>query len=448
VRRLFGTDGIRGEAGQPPLVEETLYRLGRAMVAVFRRAGSESPTICLGRDTRESGEWIERVLARGVRDAGGAAISAGILPTPALALATREQSFVSGLMISASHNPFADNGVKVFDAEGRKLPDEVEERIERQVEREPGPPGPSGGADNRLDAREELQETYLGFLERARGGADLAGLTVALDAAHGAAFRLGPEAFRRAGARTIVLGDSPDGRNINDGCGSMHPEPLAAAVREHGADIGFAFDGDADRCIGVSARGRVLDGDFLLWYAARQLAQRGQLPGGVVVATVMSNLGLERALERDGLRLERTAVGDRYVLAALRQGGYALGGEQSGHVIFMDHAPTGDGVLTALLTATWLRAGAGAPDELLDQLPRFPQRLENIRVRDKPAIEEHPALREAVRRAREELGRDGRVVVRYSGTEPKARVMIEGPDAATVDRLVEAIVRVFREQLT
>lgn len=447
MRHLFGTDGMRGEAGKAPLDVGTLYRLGRALAFLLRarHGASHVPAICLGRDTRESCSWIESALGAGVRDGGGTPISAGVLPTPALALITREGHFDAALMVSASHNPYQDNGVKVLDHHGTKLPDAVEAALEARMAQEPAPQG--GTADEALPEDPRLVSGYLHFLERCLDGVRLDGMRVVLDAAHGAAYRLGPEAFRRAGATVTVMGDAPDGRNINEGVGSLHPELVAARVVETGADLGFAFDGDADRCIGASPRGSILDGDFTLYYAGRALARRSRLPGSTVVATVMSNLGLQKALEAEGVRMLRAPVGDRYVLEAMREGGYALGGEQSGHVIFMDHAPSGDGILTALTVASLARSGAGDVDEALARIPRFPQVLRNVRVKAKPRIDDHPALAAAVRRAEEAMGADGRVVVRYSGTEPKARVMIEGVDEALVHRLADEVLEVFQREI-
>ena len=446
MRRRFGTDGMRGVAGEEPLDPATLYRLGRALVTTLREERDvEAPAICIGQDTRESCRWIASTLAQGIRSAGGRVTSAGVLPTPGLALLVREGDFDAGAMISASHNPWQDNGVKLFDHGGSKLPDEVEGRIEARLDAEPFPPGPP--EETRLAPDPALHARYLDFLLRCLEGARLDGLRVVLDTAHGAAFELAPEAFRAAGAEVIPLATEPNGRNINDGVGSLHPEVMAAAVRDRGADLGFSFDGDADRCIAASARGTILDGDFVLWYAGRAFHAAGRLPGATVVATVMSNLGLEKALASRGIRMLRAPVGDRYVLEAMREGGYSLGGEQSGHVIFLDYAPTGDGILTALTLARLWRAGEGDLDEALAEIPRFPQVLRNVRVREKPPIESVPALAHAIRRAEEQLGEDGRVVVRYSGTEPKARVMIEAADADLVDRLVDEICAVFEREL-
>lgn len=447
MRKLFGTDGMRGVAGVPPLDPETLHQLGRALVEIL---GERHPERCpiriaLGQDTRESCGWITAALSGGIREAGGEPVNAGVLPTPALALITREGAFAAGLMVSASHNPFQDNGVKVFDADGAKLPDEDEAEIERRME-SLSPPQ-TAISNQATDAHDALQERYLQFLERTLDGTRLDGLKVVLDCAHGAAFLLAPEAFRRAGAQVITLGVAPDGRNINAGVGSLHPQQLLRAVQEHRADLGFSFDGDADRCIGATAKARLLDGDFVLYYSGRAFHRAGILPGATVVATVMSNLGLEKALAKEGIRMLRAPVGDRYVLAEMRAGGFSLGGEQSGHVIFLDLAPTGDGTLTALTLARLWRNGNGDLDEALDAVPPYPQRLKNVRVRSKPRIEDHPVLAAAVRAAEQRMAGDGRIVVRYSGTEPLARVMIEGPDQTLVDQLVDELIEVFRQEV-
>ncbi len=444
MRRFFGTDGIRGVAGRPPLDPDTLGRLGRALVADLRRSGvSEAPRVCLARDTRESCAGIAAALTRGIRAEGGDAADAGVMPTPALALLTREDPFDAGLMISASHNPYHDNGVKVFDRVGSKLTDDAEAGLEALMGELPSP---GHGGEGPSDAS-ALSERYFAFLERALGEHRLDGLSVVLDCANGAASRIGPEAFRRAGADVVTIGDRPDGRNINEGVGSLHPEVVAAAVVKHGAHLGFAFDGDADRCIACTGSGRVCDGDGILYYIARALTAAERLPEKKIVGTVMSNLGLEKALGALGIGLERTAVGDRYVLAAMRELGCRLGGEQSGHVILLDHAPTGDGVLTALTISRFVTHGAGPLDEALDAIPRFPQVLLNVRVREKPEIAKHPVLGAAVRDAEARMGGDGRIVVRYSGTEPKARVMIEGADRTAVESLAEELIDVFRREI-
>ncbi len=443
MRKLFGTDGIRGVAGDAPLDRPTMASLGYGLVRML--AGHGLPgRIALGQDTRESCAWIAEALSAGIRAAGGEAHSAGVLPTPGLALVVRENDFDAGLMISASHNPFHDNGVKVFAGDGSKLSDAEEAEIEKHMA---AAPAVEASAGDIADDHEALQEQYLAFLERCLGGTRLDGVQVVLDCAHGAAHRLGPEAFRRAGAEVVVLGDQPDGRNINEGFGSLHPEVAGRAVVEHRATLGFCFDGDADRCIGAAGDGRVLDGDFALYYVGRALKRADALPGATVVSTVMSNLGLEKALEAEGITMLRTKVGDRYVLESMRQDGFAVGGEQSGHVILMDYAPTGDGILTALTIARLWREGAGELTEALDAIPVYPQLLKNVKVREKPAIEDHPVIAAAVADVESRMAGQGRVVVRYSGTEPKARVMIEGADAKLVTELVDELVAVFEREI-
>ncbi len=447
MRHLFGTDGMRGVAGQPPLDAPTLFALGHAVATQMLRSRGRAQ-IALGMDTRESCGWIAGALAAGVRAAGGSLVSAGVLPTPGLALITRRGGYDAGLMVSASHNPYLDNGVKVFDASGSKLLDSAEIELESLMSETTAPEGFDAVAEAaRVVVDPALHEMYLAFLDECREGVRFDGVTVVLDTAHGAAYRIADEAFKRAGAHTIVLGDAPNGHNINDAHGSMHPEVVARTVRERGAAMGFAFDGDADRCIAASGSGKVLDGDFMLLYCGRALQRAGNLPGRTVVATVMSNLGLQKALEHEKIKMKRAPVGDRYVLEEMKKGGFTLGGEQSGHVIFMHYAPTGDGVLTALTMTKLWKQGAGDFDTALASIPHFPQVLKNIQVREKPPIESHPALAAAVRRAEKQMGGEGRVVIRYSGTEPKARVMIEGPDAALVERLVNEVCDVFKREI-
>ncbi len=447
MRHLFGTDGMRGVAGEHPLNSATLFALGHALATQMKTTRGQA-RIALGMDTRESCGWIAGALAAGVRAAGGSLISAGVLPTPGLALITRRGGYDAGLMVSASHNPYRDNGVKVFDASGTKLPDAAEIELEALISSVEAPAALDAAAEGaRVVTDPALHEMYLSFLDECREGVRFDGVTVVLDTAHGAAYRIADEAFKRAGAHTIVLADSPTGRNINDAHGSMHPEVVARTVRERGAAMGFAFDGDADRCIAASGSGKVLDGDFMLFYCGRALQRAGKLPGRTVVATVMSNLGLQKALEHEKVKMKRAPVGDRYVLQEMQEGGHMLGGEQSGHVIFMQYAPTGDGVLTALTMTRLWKQGAGDFDTALASIPHFPQVLKNVQVREKPPIESHPALAAAVRRAEKQMGGDGRVVIRYSGTEPKARVMIEGPDAALVERLVNEVCAVFKREI-
>jgi phosphoglucosamine mutase len=404
----------------------------------------DPPRICIGQDTRESCPFVVGKLSRGIALEQGRALSVGVLPTPALALLTREGDFDAGLMVSASHNPYQDNGVKVLDADGRKLPDEAEAAIERALA---GLEPRAGTTPDGADDASHLQEQYLHFLERCLAGTRLDGMRIVLDTANGAASRLAPEAFRRAGASVLTLGDRPDGRNINEGCGSMHPEVVAAEVLRQAADIGFAFDGDADRCIAVSGRGNTIDGDSILFFIGRALAAAGRLPERKIVATVMSNLGLEKALESEGIGLLRASVGDRYVLEMMVQHGCRLGGEQSGHVILRDFAPTGDGTLTALTLARLMREGAGDPDEALERIPRFPQQISSLAVASKPDLTAHPVLTPAIEAAADELGGDGRLLVRYSGTESKIRVMAEGTNGELVDKIVRRLTDLFEQEI-
>jgi phosphoglucosamine mutase len=450
MRQLFGTDGMRGVAGCAPLDPATLQALGRALVLQLKGSSTSNraPRIALGQDTRESCGWIAGCVAAGIALEGGTVTSAGVIPTPGLALITRRGEYDAGLMVSASHNPYQDNGVKVFDAAGSKLSDAIEIELEQRIlTLLPGPKIDAATAEARIEVDPALHAQYLAFLDECLERCSLTGLKVVLDAAHGAAYQIAEEAFRRAGAETICTGNQPSGVNINDGCGSLHPERMTELVVQHRADLGFSFDGDADRCMAASRRGQTLDGDFILYYAGRALRRAGQLPGNALVATVMSNLGLQKALERESITMHRAPVGDRYVLEQLRQHNLVLGGEQSGHVIFMQYAPTGDGVLTALTVARLFKQGAGDLDEALAAIPHFPQVLKNLRVRHKPPIESHPVLAEAIREAERQMAGNGRVVVRYSGTEPKARVMIEGADQQLVHQLADQLIEIFRRQI-
>lgn len=422
-RRLFGTDGIRGVAGEPPLDAQTVFAFGRALGEWASRHGSRS--VLIGMDTRESGPTLAAQVAAGLRKAGAEPLLAGIVTTPAVAYLTRTGPFSAGVMISASHNPYHDNGLKVFAHDGLKLPDAEELEIEKRIFHLLGEK-PEPAAAPPVPCDEELSAAYVGFLSSA-APASLEGLAVVLDCANGAAFRLAPELFRRLGARVVETSCQPDGRNINDGCGALHVEPLRQRVLAEGADFGAAFDGDADRCILVSRSGKVLNGDHILLLAGRHMRPRA------VVATVMSNLGLEKALAAEGIGLIRTAVGDRYVLEEMLRQDLPLGGEQSGHVIFRDFSAAGDGMLTALRAASIARA-CGAPlDELVRDFIAYPQRLVNVRFREKKPLDQLPAVQNEIRETEQEFGPAGRVLVRFSGTEPLARVMVEGPDAGRVE---------------
>jgi phosphoglucosamine mutase len=436
--RFFGTDGIRGRAGEPPLDAATVQKIGRAIV---RALGVERPRVLIGRDTRESGPAIEQHLAAGLAAEGAHTDSAGIIPTPAIAHLARQRSgfrrqgYHLGVVISASHNPYQDNGSKVFGGAGRKFSTELEDRTEAIVAELAGQP--------MLEARgleqRDLSRAYLGHLSRSYGGPSLAGLHLVVDCANGATSFLARRLFEGLGARVTAINDQPDGRNINRQCGATHPEGVAAAVQSARADLGVAFDGDGDRCILADGTGRVVDGDHVLFLAARHLQARGALKGGAVVATVMSNVGLEIALGKAGIPLVRTAVGDRNVLEEMERRGANLGGEQSGHVIFLDHEPTGDGLLTALEVLEVVKASGRPLHELAGELQVYPQVLLNVRVRERAEIESIPEIKERLDQARSALNGRGRLVVRYSGTEPLLRVMAEGPEESEVRTLAQGI---------
>jgi len=422
-RRLFGTDGIRGVAGEPPLDARTVAAFGMALGEWALHHGSRN--VLIGMDTRESGPALAAQVAAGLRKAGVEPLLAGIVTTPAVSFLTRTGPFSAGVMISASHNPYHDNGLKVFAHDGLKLPDAEELRIETRIFQLLNE-GAETAPDSSIPGDDGLASAYLEFLASAAPHG-LAGLSVVLDCANGAAFQLAPALFRWLGARVVETACRPDGRNINDGCGALHVEPLRQRVLAENADFGAAFDGDADRCILVSRSGRVLNGDHILLLAGRHLRPRA------VVATVMSNLGLERALASDGIGLIRTAVGDRYVLEEMLRQDLPLGGEQSGHVIFLDFSTAGDGMLTALRAASIARARGATLDELVEDFIVYPQRLVNVRFREKKPLDQLPAVQNEIRETEHEFGPAGRVLVRFSGTEPLARVMVEGPDAERVE---------------
>jgi phosphoglucosamine mutase len=434
VRHLFGTDGIRGVAGEYPLDLPTVERIGLALAWTLREEEkAENPRILVGRDTRESGIALEAALARGIAKGGGAVSLLGVVTTPAVAYLTLSGGFDAGVVLSASHNPYRDNGIKVFSRRGTKLPDSEELGIERRILGADFNPSPRRAPDPA--PAEDLLEGYLGALARSVGeGKPFQGVRVVLDCAHGATWQIAPELFARLGAETSLLGHAPDGKNINTECGSMHPEGLARRVLEDGADIGFAFDGDGDRVVVVDRAGRILDGDFILYQAAEDLHERGVLDGNGVVATVMSNLWLEKALASRGIRMVRAAVGDKYVLEEMIRGGFVLGGEQSGHVIFLREATTGDGILTALKFLDLLRRRRLDLAAWAATITRCPQVLLNVRVGSKPPLESLTEIREAIARVERELQGTGRVLLRYSGTEPVLRVMVEGEDEARILR--------------
>jgi phosphoglucosamine mutase len=436
ARKLFGTDGVRGVAGEF-LTAELSLALARAAT---HRVGAPAPRVLVIRDTRESGEMLEAAVAAGVAAAGGEALLGGVLPTPGAPLLIGRYAFDLGVVLSASHNPYRDNGIKFFGGDGFKLSDDVELEIERALE---SPPDRNGGAIGRVRTLQGALEDYLRALHERFEALDLTGRRIALDCAHGATYRAAPEIFRRLGAEVDVLADAPDGRNINAGCGSTHVDALAARVRAGGHDAGFAFDGDGDRVLAVDRHGVVVDGDELIALAALHLRKAGRLTGGGVAVTVMTNYGFHTAMETAGVEVATTPVGDRYVLEALRERGWALGGEQSGHIIETGFVPSGDGIAAALLTLESLEGGDLADRHAMEKLP---QRLVNVRLADRAALDAAvAATADQVAREHEALSGRGRVLVRASGTEPLVRVMVEAPTAEEADaacgRLVAAVER-------
>jgi phosphoglucosamine mutase len=420
VARLFGTDGVRGVANRD-LTPELAFSIGRA--AVIALGGTRRPRLAVGRDTRASGLMLESALAAGACSAGGDVIRVGTVPTPAVAFMTADLGARLGAVISASHNPAEDNGIKLFSGDGFKLADEVEDEIERLVTGGNGP-RPQGGNVGRISDAVEEPDRYLDHLVGA-AQARLDGMRVVVDAANGAAWRLGPEVLRRLGATVEAINSEPDGTNINAGCGATVPEVVAGAVRNLGADAGVAFDGDADRAMLADADGRVVDGDQVITACATAMKEAGDLAKDTVVVTVMANLGLRRALGSTGITVLETQVGDRYVLEEMRRVGAVLGGEQSGHVIFLDHATTGDGLLTAVRFLSLAAATGRTVADLSRLMRRYPQVLENVRVREARAVAGSGAVLVVVRKVQEALGDRGRVLVRASGTEPVVRVMVE-----------------------
>ena len=443
-KELFGTDGIRGVPGTPPLDDGTLYATGRSL-GNYLKETSPAARVLIGMDTRESGPHIAAVLAAGLGQSGVLVDFAGIITTPGVACLVRQRGFQAGVVISASHNPFHDNGVKLFSGAGMKFPDAVEETLERDIlkhRQEPAPKDPPAlVADESLDAR------YLDFLRsRVLPGAKLSSLRMVLDCANGAAYKLGPELFESLGAHVIAIGAEPDGRNINADCGSMHLEGLQKRVVAERAGLGIAFDGDADRAMFVCQSGRIVNGDGILLAAARHLKSAGKLKGNRVVATSMSNLGLERILAREGIELGRAAVGDRYVLEEMLRSNNALGGEQSGHVIFLDDSPAGDGLLTAVKIASLVSIN-GRLESLITGFKDYPQTIVNVRVKAKPPLDSLPQVSRALAEAESALGDNGRVVLRYSGTEPLARVMVEAEHDADVQRYSQSLAEALRESI-
>lgn len=447
MRKLFGTDGIRGVAGEAPLDETTVYAVGLALAHSLRPL-SITPRVVAGRDTRESSGWILRMLAAGLRAGGAELVSAGVLPTPAVAYLTKRHGFQAGVVISASHNPWQDNGIKLFGSDGFKLADGVELAIEDVIFRHAiTAVAPSLDALPAVDDEPHYGEEYLEFLLGLVPGLNLAGRRIVVDCAHGAAAGIAQELFRGLGGEVALINTAPTGRNINDHCGALHPNAVVAAVVEHGAELGITLDGDADRCLLAGARYNVINGDAILLLCARDMAARGLLTGNVVVATTMSNMGLEASLGRSGIGMLRANVGDRYVLEMMQKHDAALGGEQSGHILFPHLATTGDGLLTALVVLETLARSGKTIEALTEDLKVYPQIIVNVKVREKLPLDGFPAIAASIREAETALEGTGRVVIRYSGTEALARVMIEAESEAAMRLHAEAIAGAIQGEL-
>lgn len=451
MTRLFGTDGIRGEAGSFPLDRATLRTLGASLTAHLRaKVGGRAPVIVTGRDTRESGNWVEQALVEGATASGALCKSAGVITTPGVAFLARTLPADAGVVISASHNPFQDNGVKIFSPSGKKLEDVTERQIEDDIFAVAS--GEQAAVETSLPAYDGdaavLRDRYLDFLADEIGrGLSLAHLTMVIDCANGAASQLAPKLFSRLGARVIALNDQPDGRNINRDCGSLHTAALQQRVIAEQADFGVAFDGDADRALFADGAGRFVDGDGAMWVMANYLHASGELQHEVVVGTVMSNLGLEIALRNRGLKLQRTDVGDKYVLDELLRGGASLGGEQSGHLIFPRLSLAGDGMITTISLLRAMREQDKSLEQLSAGFERYPQVLVNVRVREKEPFNDIETVRRRVREIETELGERGRLLLRYSGTEALARVMIEGQSQTEIESYAQSLANVIRSAI-
>ena len=448
TRKLFGTDGVRGVANVYPMTAEVALQLGRALAYVIKY-GPGRHRIVVGKDTRLSGYLLEYAITAGICSMGVDVLLLGPLPTPAIAYITSSMRADAGVVISASHNPYQDNGIKIFKGDGFKMPDEIEAHIEVLMTNpgvdETRPTATEIGQAFRLD---DARGRYISFLKGTfPKELELDGLKIVVDCAHGATYRVAPEVFSELGAEIIAIGVRPNGKNINHKCGATHPETMAILVKREKADLGIAFDGDGDRVIMVDHQGKIVDGDHILGICALDLQRRERLHRKTVVATVMSNLGLEVALKEHGIRLLRAPVGDRYVLEAMLKGGYNLGGEQSGHLVFLNHTTTGDGILTALrLLAVMVREDKPLA-ELAGFMETYPQVLLNIRVKEQKDLKSLPAARQAMAEAERRLGPRGRLLVRYSGTEPKLRIMAEGEDQGLIDQVAQELAQALDIQL-
>lgn len=445
MARLFGTDGVRGVVNEL-LTPELAYHLGRAAAMYFSK-DKEHPTFLIGRDTRISGPMLESALAAGINSIGGNVMLAGVIPTPAVAYLVRKHGYDAGVVISASHNPFQDNGIKFFDSKGFKLPDAVEDEIEVYLRKshENELPRPTGDRIGTIVRHDEFGHEYAQFVASTID-VSLEGMTIVYDGANGAASAVGPEVFESLGAKVIPIHVNPNGVNINDNCGSTHLESLQATVLEHKADLGIANDGDADRCLLVDEKGQVLDGDQIMLLCALKLKEAGKLKQDMIVGTVMSNIGFHKAAKELGMKTCATAVGDRYVLERMLQDDYSVGGEQSGHVIFLEHNSTGDGLLTATQLLSIVKTKGQSLSELAKLMTKYPQKLVNVRVLSKLGWEDNTLIQAAIAAGEAELGEEGRILVRSSGTEQLIRVMAEGPDQEQLNRICQQIADVVAKE--
>ena len=443
--KLFGTDGIRGRANEYPITPEVALRLGRAVARCLNARDKARHKVVIGKDTRVSGYMLETALTSGLVSEGARVLLTGPVPTPAVAHLTRSMACDAGIMLTASHNPYEDNGIKIFGPDGYKLPDELERRVEKIIlDEEPATGSGRIGKAFRID---DAVGRYIEYAKNAAGACNLKGKKVVVDCANGAGYFVGPLIFEELGAEVLKLGIDPDGRNINENCGALHFEGAAELTLAQSADLGVCLDGDADRLILVDEKGRKVSGDRMLCFCAKALREEGKLRRDTLVTTIMSNLGLRDSLAADGIAMETTGVGDRLVLERMKEGGYSLGGENSGHVIFADHSTTGDGIMSALMVLSIMQRTGRPLSELADCMEEYPQENRDLPVAEKKPLEEVPDLLAAVNEAESSLGEDGRVLVRYSGTESKLRVLVEAKDADAAkrhgDRIVETAQRLL-----
>ncbi|HEB36300.1 hypothetical protein LCGC14_0882370 [marine sediment metagenome] len=444
MEKLFGTDGIRAVAGQSPLDYSSVYALGKALIALLKEGGFK-PRVIIGRDTRESGEWLEQALFQGVNEGQGEAVSVGIIPTSAVSFLAKKYSFSAGIVISASHNSYQDNGIKIFSSQGIKISDAWESKLEKAIIEAPSN---VKRENTRITPQSSLGQDYVDFLKSRFSHVNLKRkIKVVLDCSNGASSLFASQVFLGLGSEVIAMGNTPDGKNINANCGSLYPQNLARKVVESKADIGVAYDGDADRAIWVDEKGRILNGDHTLFVLSRFMKEKGRLKSDYVIATAMSNMGLEKALEKLDLKLLRTQVGDKYVLEEMMKLKANLGGEQSGHTIFLDDCPTGDGILTSLKMLEAMAAYNLPLSKLVEDLEEYPQILLNVPVQKKTDFDQFPEIINAKEEIEKRLGDSGRLNVRYSGTEPVARVMIEGQDKGEIEDYASQMASVISKYL-